>query len=174
MASNAENGCIWWRHHGVLRVGLPATSCHFIYRSDSNCGIRYKYAITHPVAESTGATPAKTHLGWGLLNQFPQFRYYLIFSTLSNTHYVLNITFIFGRCHCSPAAETPAKYECDSKNLTDTFARSNILLTEKLTNGALVTPPLHGELVLFNVATPPLFCSLSFLYLGTSYPTPNV
>ena len=33
----------------------------------------------------------------------------------------------------------PVKYECDSKNLTVTFARSKILLTDKSTNGALVT-----------------------------------
>ena len=35
---------------------------------------------------------------------------------------------------------TPVKYECDSGNLTGTFAKSKILLTEKLANGALVTP----------------------------------
>ena len=61
------------------------------------------------------------------------------FRHCQNTHYVLNITFIFGRC----GVVTPAKYKCDSKNLTDTFARSNILLTEKLTNGALVTSTLE-------------------------------
>ena len=43
-------------------------------------------------------------------------------------------------CRHSLAAVTPVKYECHSKNLTGTFARSNILLTEKLTKGALVTP----------------------------------
>ena len=48
--------------------------------------------------------------------------------------------FIFDRCCRSSAAVTPAKYECDANNLTGTFARSKILLTEKLTNGALVTP----------------------------------
>ena len=37
-------------------------------------------------------------------------------------------------------AVTHAKYECDSKNPTDTLAWSKILLTEKFTNGALVTP----------------------------------
>ena len=52
----------------------------------------------------------------------------------------MNITFIFDRCRRSSAAATPVKYECDSKNLTCTFAISKILLTEKLTNGALVTP----------------------------------
>ena len=35
---------------------------------------------------------------------------------------------------------TPVKYECDSGNLTGTFATPKILLTEKLANGALVTP----------------------------------
>ena len=35
---------------------------------------------------------------------------------------------------------TPVRYECDPKNLTSSFARSKILFTEKLTNGALVPP----------------------------------
>ena len=53
---------------------------------------------------------------------------------------MLDIAFIFGRCRRSSAAVTPVKYKCDLRNLTCTFARSKILLTEKLTNGALVTP----------------------------------
>ena len=48
--------------------------------------------------------------------------------------------FIFDRCCRSSAAVTPVKYECDTNNLTGTSARSKVLLTEKLTNGALVTP----------------------------------
>ena len=32
------------------------------------------------------------------------------------------------------------KYKCDSANLTGTFARSKILLAEKLASRALVTP----------------------------------
>ena len=48
--------------------------------------------------------------------------------------------FIFDRCCRCSAAVTPVKYECDANNRTGTFARSKILLTEKLTNGALVTP----------------------------------
>ena len=47
-----------------------------------------------------------------------------------NAHYELNITFIFDRCRRSPTAVKPVKYECDSNNLTDTFAKSKILLTE--------------------------------------------
>ena len=53
---------------------------------------------------------------------------------------MLDIAFIFDRCRRSSAAMTPVKYECDLKNITCTFARLKILLTEKLTKGALVTP----------------------------------
>ena len=35
---------------------------------------------------------------------------------------------------------TPVKYECDANNLRGTLTGSKILLTEKSTNGALVTP----------------------------------
>ena len=79
-------------------------------------------------------------LGWGLLNQFPPFRYFPNFQNRQNTCQLLNITFIFGRCRRSSAAVTSVKYECGWNNLTCTFARSKILLKEKLTNGALVTP----------------------------------
>ena len=48
--------------------------------------------------------------------------------------------FIFDRCCRSSTTVTPVKYECDTNNLTGTFTRSKILLTGKLTNGALVTP----------------------------------
>ena len=78
--------------------------------------------------------------GGGYLTNFLRSVIFWSFPHCQNTHYVLTITFIFGRCRCNPAAVTPAKYECDSKNLADTFARSKILLTEKLTNKVLVTP----------------------------------
>ena len=76
-------------------------------------------------------------LGWGLLSQFPPFRYFPNFSSLSkHTLTVKYRIYIW----LSWAAGTPVKYECDSRNLTCTFARPKILLTEKLKNGALVTP----------------------------------
>ena len=81
-----------------------------------------------------------TVLGWGLLSQFPPFRYFPNFSVSSNTRYLLNIAFIFDRCRRSWAAVAPVKYKCDSNNLRGTFARTKILPTEKLRNGALVTP----------------------------------
>ena len=48
--------------------------------------------------------------------------------------------FIFDRCRRSSAAVAPVKYECDGNNLPGAFTRPKILLTERLTNGALVTP----------------------------------
>ena len=77
--------------------------------------------------------------GWGLLVQFPNSIISPIFRHFQNRHYLFNMTFIFGRC-CNSAAVTPAKYEYHSRNLTGIFASSKILLTKKLTNGALVTP----------------------------------
>ena len=57
--------------------------------------------------------------------------------------YVLGITFIFDRCRRSSAAVAPVKNKCDSNNLRGTFSRTKILLTDKLTNRALVTPILY-------------------------------
>ena len=45
----------------------------------------------------------------------------------------------------SLAAETPDKYEYDSKDLTYNFAKWKVFLTGKFRNGYLVTPN-HGSL----------------------------
>ena len=63
-----------------------------------------------------------------------------MFENNENTGYPCDVTFIFDRCHRSWAAETPDKYECDWKYLNYTSAKSKFLVTEKLTNEALVTP----------------------------------
>ena len=78
--------------------------------------------------------------GWGLLSQFFPFRYFPIFPNDQNSGYLYDIKFMFGRCHRSWAAETPGKYEYDWNYLTYTFAKSKFPVTEKLANGALVTP----------------------------------
>ena len=62
------------------------------------------------------------------------------FQHCQNTCYLMNITFIFDRCHRSSAAVAPVKYECDSNNLRSTFEWWKFFLMEKLMNGALVTP----------------------------------
>ena len=76
--------------------------------------------------------------GWGLLSQLLPFRYFPNFSAFSK--HTLDIEYHMNICHRSWAAATPVKYEFDLKNLKENFARSKILLMEKLTNGALVTP----------------------------------
>ena len=50
------------------------------------------------------------------------------------------MTFIFDRCHRIWAAETPVKYERDLKYMTYYCDKSKFSVTEKLTNGPLVTP----------------------------------
>ena len=79
--------------------------------------------------------------GWGLISQFSPFRYFpIFFPNDQNNGYLYDIKFIFGRCHRSWAAETPGKYEHGWNYLTYTFAKSKFPVTEKLANGALVTP----------------------------------
>ena len=73
-------------------------------------------------------------LGWGLLSQFPPFCYFPNFSELPK--HTLAIEYHVHNWQVS----APVKYECDWNNLAGAFARSKILLTEKLRNGALVTP----------------------------------
>ena len=88
--------------------------------------------------------------GWGLLNQFAPFRYFPNFPALSKHMLTIEYHVYVDSCHRSSAAVAPVKYKCDLNNLRGTFTRSKILLTEKLTNGALVTPTpglvlkLHG------------------------------
>ena len=91
------------------------------------------------IASSWKTRVSWSHLEWGLLNQFPLFRYFLGFHYCRNTGCLLHITFIFDKCHRSSAATTPVKYERDSYNLTGIFSRSKISLTGKLANGVLVT-----------------------------------
>ena len=63
-----------------------------------------------------------------------------IFQNYQNTCYIHDVTFIFDRCRRSRAAETPGTYERDLKYIAYTFTKSNISVTEKLTNGTLVIP----------------------------------
>ena len=86
--------------------------------------------------------------GWGLLSWFSLSRYFPKFSALSKHMLTIGYhVYIFDRCRHSSAAVAPVKYKCDSNNLRVTFTRSNILLTEKLKNGTLVTPTPGDGLV---------------------------
>ena len=95
------------------------------------------FKMTYPVSLENESW---NQLGWGFLKQFPTFHCFPNFQHHRNTRLILNITVIFDRCRRSSAAVTPVKYKCYSENLKGTFARSKTLFTEKLTNGALVSP----------------------------------
>ena len=81
-----------------------------------------------------------TSQGWGLISQFSPFLFFPFFPNDQNSGNLYKIKFIFGRCHRSWAAETPGKCEHDWNYLNYTFAKSKFPVTEKLANGALVTP----------------------------------
>ena len=70
--------------------------------------------------------------GWMVLRQFPPFRSFPDFHNCQNTDYLSN-----SRSYLTGVAGAK---RCDAKNLAGIFARSKILLTEILTNRALVTP----------------------------------
>ena len=52
---------------------------------------------------------------------------YILFFEFQNTAYLMNITFILDRCHCSSAAVTPVHYKCDSPDLTWTKAKMSLM-----------------------------------------------
>ena len=62
------------------------------------------------------------------------------FQIYQNIGYLLNIIFIFDRCHRSWATVTSVKHGCDIKIQACCFIRSIFSLAEKLINRALVTP----------------------------------
>ena len=57
------------------------------------------------------------------------------------------------------AAETFAKYERDLKYLTYCFDQSKFAVTEKLTNGILVTPPPPPDLLYKKKLLPDMYVS---------------
>ena len=70
----------------------------------------------------------------GVTNHFFPFHYFpcFFFQKNQNVCYLLNIMFIFDRCHSNLAAGTPAKYDHDSNDLIYPFTKTKITLLEKL------------------------------------------
>ena len=58
--------------------------------------------------------------GWVTISSF---RYFPDFHLCQNSGYLLNITFICGRCRRMPTEVTAGKYESDLRNLTCVFAK---------------------------------------------------
>ena len=79
-------------------------------------------------------------LGWGLLNQFTPFRYFLNLSAFSKQplaiEYHVYIWQLSPQLSCGDTSQIWMRFK---EYITSTFARSKILLTTKLRNGALVT-----------------------------------
>ena len=85
------------------------------------------------------------NLWWWSLSKFPPFHHFLNFSALP-IHKVAIEDHIY-IWQVLPVV-TPVKYKCDRKNLKGNFSRLKILVIEKWTNWALVTPnreqnPVH-------------------------------
>ena len=62
---------------------------------------------------------------------------------------MFDITFIFDRCLCSIAAETPVKYECDSIDLNYTFYTRKMSIMGKLTPIISTPHPCAHPLYIF-------------------------
>ena len=88
-----------------------------------------------------------THQGWGLLSQFPPFRYFLNFFSIIKTHvfYWISRSF-FDRCHCSLAVVAPVKYKCDSNNLRGTFARTKSFANGEIKEWSFSNPHLRSRM----------------------------
>ena len=80
------------------------------------------------------------HQGWGLLSRFPPFLYFANFSTspkyMLAIGYPIHICQVLSQLSCGDTCQIWMWFEACNKY----FWRSKILLTEKLTNGTLVTP----------------------------------
>ena len=126
-----------------IHIWIPLTKA-----SDAELWCFLRSASEQTVEQAIQTPPhyAVTVMVWsgGYKANFLRSAIFRFFQHCQTTRKLLNITFIFGRCRRSSAAVTPVKYGCDSKNLTCTFARSKFLLTEKITNGVLVTPTPDG------------------------------
>ena len=92
------------------------------------------------------------HLSWWLLSHFHPVRSFPSFLKSPKDSLTIEYHVHIRRVssELSYDAVTPVKYICDSTNLTVTFAKSKILLTEKIKRGALVKPtPGHCMELIF-------------------------
>ena len=75
----------------------------------------------------------------------------VVLSVFQNTGYLLNITFIFDRCHRSSAAVTLVKYECDSNGIPPTFAEIRNIPNGEMTE-RIFSDPHPGPLGKLNLS----------------------
>ena len=106
-----------------------------------------RYHSLRPIPFGVTGLLGSSLLGWGLLNQFPPLItliswFFTIVKTL--------VTYWISCSYLTGVAAAQLRWHLSNMNvmqiiLTGTFARSKILLTEKLTNGAVVTPTPGAE-----------------------------
>ena len=97
-------------------------------------------AMSPSMSLRAGQCRQLTDLGWGLLSQFSPFRYFPHFPLLSKQtlaiEYHVYIWQVSPQLSCCDTCQIWMWFRESNRY----FARSKILLTEKLANGALVTP----------------------------------
>ena len=135
-SSTADN--TWGDNQCIYILGYSGYHHQPINPAALHTTLSYSGTISHMMTPCTGR---RNRAGVGVTKPISSVPLFSQILPIVKTHYsCLNIIFIFDRCWRSSAAVTPVKYESDSSNLTVTFARLKMWLTEKLTNGALVTP----------------------------------
>ena len=131
---------IWlsWKYRASIYSGYSGDigmqkSCEFSVLYFTFCIKSSKSFLTDSVLLSH-PTLALTRVG--LLNQFPPFHY----SFFAITGYLLNVIFIFDRCHHIWAVVTPVKYESDSKQPNRYFHKMKNFLNWEINRHGLSTP----------------------------------
>ena len=110
-----------------VRLGLDA----WTLRRDTLDTRRWVPCITRFSGDGSGVGVTKPNSSVPLISRFsPLPKHWL------PLEYHIHIWQVLPQLSCGDTCQ----YECDANNLTGTFAGSKIVLTEKLTNGALVTP----------------------------------
>ena len=87
-----------------------------------------------------------TRAGVGALNKFPPFMILFIIQCYKFAHCKLNIMFIFDKCHCSSAAVTLVRHECDSNHSIVMWAISGIFPEEDNKQSYSKYPPPQDHL----------------------------
>ena len=124
--------------HPVVTVDI-SKSKYVITNEEIECKYKYIYIYTIYISFSCRHKRA----GWVLLNQISPFHYFLLFSLCFNIVRT-RITYRMSQKLRHDASCQRCRW---SKDLLDTFAKSEIQLTEELTKGTLDPDPITTILV---------------------------
>ena len=99
-------------------------------------------------------------LGWGYCTSFLCFLLYRVALYYQTIGYIVNITFIFNRHHCSSSLTKPVKYEHGLEMLPNDFVISESSIPKKLINS-------FSNLNLDEIGSSTHFSSKIIMYLGS-------